>query len=747
MANCGCESNKKPGHVCVECYIDQRARNNYFTGKMLVERDFTDEQRYFMGKDRRHNQYLHGEGVTCGLKVKQHPNPDCRNHYVLVEPGVAIDCCGREIIIDAEQTVDLRGLFDDWLSEQDADPDGVYDLQLVVCYRECEAEEVPALFCDSGCDDTATQPNRILESYRFGLRVEMVADPEEEEPGKEENEDELTPEEKFEICLEEIAQNVLAGCPGCSRDNSCVVLAKMAGYVADAPFVEAVDADTDVLIDNSRDWLFSTRDITRIIECIVERVRSIIKGIEVATVTMVDCEGNEAAADVQALVAAEIITNDEGQRELTLQLPTACGITPGIDTAEVNLVDCGGVQLPQEIQDLAGAQIEVDTAGQRSLMIQVPTECGTEETPGIDDVQVNLVDCDGNPVGPEVQDLVTVSIEVDASGQRVLTVQLPNDCGREPETPGIDDVQIELVDCDGNKVENAVNELVKAKIVVDANGERVLTIQLPNACSQESRPEVDFTRICAINWDHGENIPHEQLTIEQYQQPGLMIAFNKLVRNGDIHRHSVRLLVGSRGGIGNNPELATTCWCEISDEVLTGVNFVNPCNLRSGLKPAFDPEEAVNGLVLVPTARFQRDFDYRVVVEGDYIRQFEGIDLKTRQPKWGSAVDADHLPPWLPDRKTGDGVEGGTFNSWFTVSPFEEIPTPPGRVNVNLAPREELMTVNGIGPELAEAIIARRTTYGPFASIDELTTLTGVGEKKLANLHPMITTEEQSNDK
>jgi hypothetical protein len=45
-----------------------------------------------------------------------------------------------------------------------------------------------------------------------------------------------------------------------------------------------------------------------------------------------------------------------------------------------------------------------------------------------------------------------------------------------------------------------------------------------------------------------------------------------------------------------------------------------------------------------------------VIVKGDFIRD-----------KDGRALDADHLPKWLPNRKTGDGVEGGTFESWIIV--------------------------------------------------------------------------------
>jgi DNA-binding beta-propeller fold protein YncE len=163
--------------VCVECDIAQLARNNYFTGKLLVERDFTDEQRYLLGKLRRHNRYLHGYGVACGLAVGQHPNPACRDRFVVVTPGFAVDCCGREIVLGEEETVDLRELIvDAW--RRDHGPQAELDNQphtvrLCVRYVECPTEDVPALFDECGCDSDGCRPNRILDSHRF----EVVLDP------------------------------------------------------------------------------------------------------------------------------------------------------------------------------------------------------------------------------------------------------------------------------------------------------------------------------------------------------------------------------------------------------------------------------------------------------------------------------------------------------------------------------------------------------------------------------------------
>lgn len=60
-------------------------------------------------------------------------------------------------------------------------------------------------------------------------------------------------------------------------------------------------------------------------------------------------------------------------------------------------------------------------------------------------------------------------------------------------------------------------------------------------------------------------------------------------------------------------------------------------------------------------------------------------------------------------------------------------------VNLNAATAEELMTLSGIGPSKAEAIIAYRTENGNFKSIEELTEVTGIGDKTFEKLKDAIT--------
>jgi competence protein ComEA len=61
---------------------------------------------------------------------------------------------------------------------------------------------------------------------------------------------------------------------------------------------------------------------------------------------------------------------------------------------------------------------------------------------------------------------------------------------------------------------------------------------------------------------------------------------------------------------------------------------------------------------------------------------------------------------------------------------------PAARVDINRAGAAELQRLPGIGPKLAERIIAYRQEHGSFASVDELGDVAGIGAKKLDRLRP-----------
>ncbi|HEX5365996.1 MAG TPA: helix-hairpin-helix domain-containing protein [Acidimicrobiales bacterium] len=60
-------------------------------------------------------------------------------------------------------------------------------------------------------------------------------------------------------------------------------------------------------------------------------------------------------------------------------------------------------------------------------------------------------------------------------------------------------------------------------------------------------------------------------------------------------------------------------------------------------------------------------------------------------------------------------------------------------VNLNTAGAAELEELPGVGPATAEAIIAHRQEVGPFAAVDDLLDVRGIGEAKLEQIRPRAT--------
>jgi competence protein ComEA len=63
----------------------------------------------------------------------------------------------------------------------------------------------------------------------------------------------------------------------------------------------------------------------------------------------------------------------------------------------------------------------------------------------------------------------------------------------------------------------------------------------------------------------------------------------------------------------------------------------------------------------------------------------------------------------------------------------------PTLVNVNSASAEELETLPGIGEVLAQAIISYREEHGPFAAVDELEEVSGIGPATLEEIRDLVT--------
>lgn len=60
------------------------------------------------------------------------------------------------------------------------------------------------------------------------------------------------------------------------------------------------------------------------------------------------------------------------------------------------------------------------------------------------------------------------------------------------------------------------------------------------------------------------------------------------------------------------------------------------------------------------------------------------------------------------------------------------------RVSLNRAGPHELERVPGLGPVLAERIVAHRENNGPYREVEDLLDVSGIGEKKLAELREHV---------
>ena len=91
---------------------------------------------------------------------------------------------------------------------------------------------------------------------------------------------------------------------------------------------------------------------------------------------------------------------------------------------------------------------------------------------------------------------------------------------------------------------------------------------------------------------------------------------------------------------------------------------------------------------------------------------------------------------WL---RAADVAEGTDYTITVT-RPADEPVTPeaPAPININTASSEELQTLPGIGPALAERIITYRMEHGLFRSIDDLTKVSGIGMSVLEEIRDLV---------
>jgi len=87
----------------------------------------------------------------------------------------------------------------------------------------------------------------------------------------------------------------------------------------------------------------------------------------------------------------------------------------------------------------------------------------------------------------------------------------------------------------------------------------------------------------------------------------------------------------------------------------------------------------------------------------------------------------------------GGGVGGGAAGGGVGGGAAAGGAAPGAPINLNTATIEQLDTLDGVGPGIAQRIIDYREQHGGFRSVAELGEVPGIGDKRLAALTPLVT--------
>ncbi|MCE7079186.1 ComEA family DNA-binding protein [Streptomyces sp. ST2-7A] len=99
-------------------------------------------------------------------------------------------------------------------------------------------------------------------------------------------------------------------------------------------------------------------------------------------------------------------------------------------------------------------------------------------------------------------------------------------------------------------------------------------------------------------------------------------------------------------------------------------------------------------------------------------------------------TDGEHIlvgTAGLPDEPAPSGGVGPGV-------PHHSAPgvAPDGRILLNLADADRLRELPGVGPVLAGNIVAHRERHGPFASIEQLLDVSGIGQRRLEDIRELV---------
>jgi len=107
-----------------------------------------------------------------------------------------------------------------------------------------------------------------------------------------------------------------------------------------------------------------------------------------------------------------------------------------------------------------------------------------------------------------------------------------------------------------------------------------------------------------------------------------------------------------------------------------------------------------------------------------------GMDPQASAPLPSASRGASAAPTSHTKIAKGSGASSHSSNKLTDPSQ--------GQINLNTADSAQLQRIPGIGPAMAERILAYRRTAGRFQSPDDLLQISGIGDKKYQKMRPFL---------
>ncbi|MFF4286518.1 helix-hairpin-helix domain-containing protein [Streptomyces sp. NPDC001633] len=102
-------------------------------------------------------------------------------------------------------------------------------------------------------------------------------------------------------------------------------------------------------------------------------------------------------------------------------------------------------------------------------------------------------------------------------------------------------------------------------------------------------------------------------------------------------------------------------------------------------------------------------------------------------------TDGEQIAVGVPGAAAGSGAGTGGAGSGGTGSGTAGGGAgPSGPVSLSTATEQQLDALPGVGPVLARHIIEFRTQHGGFTSVEQLRQVTGIGDRRFADLRPLV---------